>query len=206
MTKVLVVNSNPKPLEISYSRQLGAHFVDQLKANGQVEVAQLNLYEVSIPLIDGSVLDAWGKLGAGQALSAEQQTTVGRMNEILEQFLAADVVVFEVPMWNLSYPPLFKAYIDNITIAGRTFKYTPEGPQGLVGGKKVVLVESRGGDYTEAPALQFTNAYLQAAMGFIGVTDYSNLVVQGVNAAPDQAPALLEAAKQRAEELAKQVL
>ncbi|WP_028594175.1 FMN-dependent NADH-azoreductase [Paenibacillus assamensis] len=203
MTKVLVVNSNPKPLELSYSRQLGKHFVEQLD---QVEVAQVNLYEETIPLIDGSVLDAWGKLAAGAALSDAQQATVARMNEILDQFMAADVVVFEVPMWNLSYPPLLKAYIDNITIAGRTFKYTAEGPQGLAGGKKVVLVESRGGDYTVMPALQFTHNYMQAAMGFIGITDYSNLVVQGVNAAPDQAPALLEEAKKRAEELAKQVL
>ncbi|WP_028594174.1 FMN-dependent NADH-azoreductase [Paenibacillus assamensis] len=206
MTKILVVNSNPKPLELSFSRQLGKHFVDQLQAVGQVEVAQVNLYEETIPMIDGLVLDAWGKLGAGEALSAEQQATVGRMNEILEQFLAADVVVFEVPMWNLSYPPMFKAYIDNITIAGRTFKYTPEGPQGLVGGKKIVLVEARGGAYAEMPALQFTHNYMQAAMGFIGITDYHNLVVEGMAAAPDQAPALLEEAKKRAEELAKQVL
>ncbi|MCG7409793.1 NAD(P)H-dependent oxidoreductase [Paenibacillus sp. ACRRX] len=205
MKKVLVVNSNPKPTEMSFSRRLSDHFLSELQAAGAVEIATVNLYEEHIPLIDGVVLDAWGKAAAGAELSQGQQETLGRMNEILDQFIAADLIVFVTPMWNLSYPPLLKAYIDNLCIAGRTFRYTAEGAQGLLNGKKVVHIEARGGAYAEAPAYQFANNYLQAIMGFVGITDFENIVVEGMNAAPDQAEALLAAAKVNAEASVKRL-
>lgn len=208
MKKVLVINSNPKPTEMSFALRLGEHYLTALQADADVQIERVNLYEENIPLIDGTVLDAWGKAGAGEALSAEQTSTLGRMNEILEQFIAADVVVFVTPMWNLSYPPLLKAYIDNVVIAGRTFKYTAEGPQGLLGGKKVVHIEARGGIYSEGPTagLRFADSYLQAIMGFIGISDYENIVVEGMAATPDRAEEILASAKQRAEQSAKNFL
>ncbi|MCY9514964.1 FMN-dependent NADH-azoreductase [Paenibacillus apiarius] len=207
MKKVLVVNSNPKPNEISFGLRLGEHYLASLQAAADVQIERVNLYEENIPLIDGSVLDGWGKAAAGETLSEQQLQTMGRMNEILEQFIAADVVIFITPMWNLSYPPLLKAYIDNVIIAGRTFKYTAEGPQGLLNGKKVVHIEARGGFYSEGPAqaMRFTDSYLSAVMAFIGITEYENVVVEGMNAVPDRAEALLEEAKQRAEASVKRM-
>lgn len=208
MKKVLVINSNPKPTEMSFGLRLGEHYLTALQADADVQIERVNLYEENIPLIDGTVLDAWGKAAAGEALSAEQTSTLGRMNEILEQFIAADVVVFITPMWNLSFPTLLKAYIDNVVIAGRTFKYTAEGPKGLLGGKKVVHIEARGGVYSEGPTtgLRFTDSYLQTIMGFIGITDYENVVVEGMAATPDRAEEILASAKQRAEQSAKNLL
>ncbi|MBR2569421.1 MAG: NAD(P)H-dependent oxidoreductase [Paenibacillus sp.] len=204
MKKVLVVNSNPKPEAMSYGLRLASHYVNEIQAaNADVEVTTLNLYEEHIPMIDGEVLDAWGKAAQGADLSQGQQAVLARMNDILEQFLAADMVVFVSAMWNLSYPPLLKAYIDNVVIAGRTFRYTAEGPQGLITDKKVVHIEARGGDYSQAPGFQFANNYLQAVMGFIGITEYENVVVEGMNATPDKAEEILEAAKVRASESVK---
>lgn len=202
MKKVLVVNSNPKPTEMSYGLRLGEHYLAALQAKGDVAIERVNLYEDTIPLIDGSVLDSWGKAANGAALTPQQTEVLGRMNEILEQFLAADLIVFITPMWNLSYPTMLKAYIDNVIIAGRTFKYTAEGPQGLLQGKRVVHIEARGGFYSEGPAqaFQFANSYLKAVMGFIGITEYENIVVEGMNAVPDRAEELLENAKRVAEE------
>jgi FMN-dependent NADH-azoreductase len=206
--KVLYINSNPKPLDQSFGLRLGRHFLNELSnLNDNIEVETVNLYEENIPLIDADVLDAWGKLAAGLELSPSQAEKTARMNEILEQFLSADMYVFNTPMWNLSYPPMLKAYIDNVVMAGKTFKYTENGPQGLLGEKTAVHIQSRGGVYSEGPAksFEFTNGYLQGVMAFIGITDYYHVYTEGMAAAPDRAEDILNAARETASELAQEL-
>lgn len=206
--KVLYINSNPKPLDQSFGLRLGRHFLNELSnQNEKIEIETVNLYEENIPLIDADVLDAWGKLAAGIELSPSQVEKTTRMGEILEQFLSADMYVFNTPMWNLSYPPMLKAYIDNVVMAGKTFKYTENGPQGLLGEKTAVHIQSRGGVYSEGPAqnFEFTNGYLQGVMAFIGITDYHHVYTEGMAAAPDRAEDILDAARETASELAKEL-
>jgi FMN-dependent NADH-azoreductase len=206
--KVLYINSNPKPIDQSFGLRLGRHFLNELSNQHEnVEVETVNLYEENIPFIDADVLDAWGKLAAGQELSPAQVEKTVRMGELLEQFLSADMYIFNTPMWNLSYPPMLKAYIDNVVIAGKTFKYSENGPIGLLGGKTAVHVQSRGGVYSEGPAqsFEFTNAYLQGVMAFVGITDYHHLFVEGMAATPDQAEDILADAREKASELAKEL-
>ena len=95
----------------------------------------IDLFKEDIPVIDKDVLTGWGKLRNGDDLTKEEQQ-IDRFSKILEEFLSADKYVFVSPMWNLSFPPVLKAYIDAISIAGKTFKYTAEGPQGLLTDKK----------------------------------------------------------------------
>jgi FMN-dependent NADH-azoreductase len=206
--KVLYINSNPKPIDQSFGLRLGRHFLNELSNQHEnVEVETVNLYEENIPFIDADVLDAWGKLAAGQELSPAQVEKTVRMGELLEQFLSAEMYIFNTPMWNLSYPPMLKAYIDNVVIAGKTFKYSENGPIGLLGGKTAVHVQSRGGVYSEGPAqsFEFTNAYLQGVMAFVGITDYHHLFVEGMAATPDQAEDILADAREKASELAKEL-
>jgi FMN-dependent NADH-azoreductase len=97
-----------------------------------------------------------------------------------------------------------KAYIDNILIAGKTFKYTENGPVGLASDKKVVLLEARGGVYSEGPAaeLEFTQSYLRTVMGFIGVQDFQLVVAEGMAYTPAEADNILAKASERAKEVA----
>jgi FMN-dependent NADH-azoreductase len=205
MAKVLYVTANPKPVEMSFGLRLGESFLDAYKQHSPNDtIERLDLYKEEIPLIDALVLGAWGKAAQNQELTAEEQRVLGRMNELVDQFLSADKVVFVTPLWNLSYPPMLKAYIDNIVIAGKTFKYTEQGPQGLAGGKRVVHIQARGGVYSEGPAVdfEFTNKYLQGIMGFIGITDYHHVFVEGMAATPDKADEIFAAAEQKAREVA----
>ncbi|MBM7646163.1 FMN-dependent NADH-azoreductase [Scopulibacillus daqui] len=205
MTKVLYITANPKPIETSFGLQVGEHFIENLhRKHPDVEIERVNLYEDSIPLIDGVVLSAWEKAASGLPFNENEQAAVNRMEEILEQFISADAYVFVTPMWNLSFPPMLKAYIDNIVIARRTFEYTPEGPKGLMTNKKVLHIQSRGGIYSEGPAveMEFTNKYLQTVLAFIGITDFEHLFVEGMNAFPDKAEAILDEAKIKAEKAA----
>ncbi|WP_096438421.1 FMN-dependent NADH-azoreductase [Alteribacter populi] len=201
MAKVLYITANPKAVEESFGLQVGEHFIEKYQEeNSGDRVERLDLYKEYIPLIDETVLGAWGKLQKGQPLNEEEEAITSRMNQLLEQFLEADKYVFVTPMWNLSYPPKLKAFIDNIAIAGKTFKYTEEGPQGLLTDKKVVHVQARGGVYSEGPAMdfEFADKYLRGIMGFIGITDYTHIPVEGMNQYPDRVGEILSEAKDTA--------
>jgi FMN-dependent NADH-azoreductase len=102
---------------------------------------------------------------------------------VIDEFLAADVVVIGAPMYNFSVPSQLKAWIDRIAVAGKTFRYTESGPQGMVNGKRVIVVSSRGGVYSTGPAagMDFQEAYLRTVFGFLGVTDIEFIRAEGVN-------------------------
>ncbi|MDP5276585.1 FMN-dependent NADH-azoreductase [Chengkuizengella axinellae] len=205
MATLLYVKGNPKQDKDSYSLRLGNAFIETYKAeNLNDEVVELDLYKEEIPLIDGDILSAWGKFASNQELTQAEQEKVGKMNELTEQFLQADKVIFAAPMWNFGYPPMVKAYIDSIAIAGKTFKYTENGPVGLAGDKSVVLLEVRGGIYSEGPAkgAQHTESYLQTVMGFLGIQNFQAVVCEGVNMGGNPED-IYQAAENKAKDVAK---
>ena len=103
--------------------------------------------------------------------------------KILEQFLRAEIVVVGAPMYNFSIPSQLKAWIDRIAVAGKTFRYEKNGPQGLAGDKRLVIASSRGGVYSvgAAAAMDFQEAYLRTVFGFFGITDVEVIRAEGVN-------------------------
>jgi FMN-dependent NADH-azoreductase len=108
---------------------------------------------------------------------------------VVDQFLAADVVVIGAGMYNFGLPSQLKAWIDRILIAGKTFRYTESGPQGLAGGKRVIVALSRGGVYgagSAAESMEHAETYLRGAFGFIGVTDLEFIIAEGIALGPEQ--------------------
>lgn len=156
-------------------------------------------------MIDKDVLTGWGKLRNGDTLTNEEQQKVDRLSAILDEFLAADKYVFVSPMWNLSFPPVLKAYIDAISIAGKTFKYTAEGPQGLLTDKKVLHIQSRGGFYSEGPSAEMESGdrYLKTIMSFLGVPSYETVIIEGHNAEPERTEEIKAASLAEAREMSK---
>jgi FMN-dependent NADH-azoreductase len=117
---------------------------------------------------------------------------------ILAEFLASDVVILGAPMYNFNIPSQLKAWIDLICVAGKTFSYGADGPKGLCGGKKVIVVSSRGGLYgagSPAAAMDFQENYLKTVFGFLGITDITVVRAEGVAYGPDAAAAAIEGAK-----------
>ena len=107
---------------------------------------------------------------------------------VLDEFLDADTVVIGAPMYNFTLPTQLKAWIDRILIAGRTFRYTGDGPEGLVGGKRVIVALSRGGFYGDgapAAALEHLESYLRGAFGFIGI-EPEFVIADGLAVSPEQ--------------------
>ena len=130
----------------------------------------------------------------GRGLSGADADEVAAAARTLEEFLAADVVVIGAPMYNFSVPSTLKAWIDRLAVAGKTFRYTENGVQGLAGAKKVIVASSRGGYHVDAPS-DFQEPYLRFMFGFFGITDVEFVRVEGLAVTPDRKPELLAAAR-----------
>lgn len=191
MKKILYINGNPQKETLSFSRRAGQYFLEKIKATSEeAEIEVINTYEANIPLIDDTVLSAWASLRSGTEfsdLSSSQQEKISSMSKLLEQFKNADEYVFVTPLWNLGIPPMLKAYVDNIMIAGETFKYTEDGPVGLMTQKKATIIQASGGLYSKGPAqsMEHGSNYMKVMLGFIGVDDVDTILVEGV-AIPDK--------------------
>ena len=105
--------------------------------------------------------------------------------DVLDEFLAADTVVIGAPMYNFTISSQLKAWIDRILVAGTTFRYGANGPEGLAGGKRVIVALSRGGFYEDGSAFEHAKSYLQAAFGFIGITP-EFVTADGIAVGPEQ--------------------
>jgi len=123
-----------------------------------------------------------------QAQPAELNEVHKQENEVTErlvsQFLAADVVVVGAPLYNFSIPSQLKAWIDRVSQRGRTFVYSETGPQGLAGGKTVIIASTRGGEYSTSEggrAMEHQESYLQAVFNFFGITDVRIVRAEGLS-------------------------
>jgi FMN-dependent NADH-azoreductase len=136
--------------------------------------------------------------------NAQQKEEAAYTEQLLAEFLAADVLVIGAPMYNFSIPTQLKAWIDRVAQAGRTFRYTENGPVGLAGGKKVFIASTRGGMYsgTEAMrAMDFQEDYLRTVLGFLGITDVTVVRAEGINLGAEAKAVALQAAGQEIREL-----
>jgi FMN-dependent NADH-azoreductase len=138
------------------------------------------------------------RMPAGANLSEVQKHENAVSEALVSQFLAADVIVVGAPLYNFSVPSQLKAWIDRVAQVGRTFKYTETGPQGLAGGKTVIVASTRGGVYSTSDwgrAAEHQESYLQTVFGFFGITDVRFVRAEGVAMGEvKKAEALTEAA------------
>ena|SRR5688500_1890100 len=156
----------------SASRELSAAIVAAWQAvHPRGTVAYRDLAADPLPHLDGAAL---AKADPAAAAEAER---------VLEQFFAADVVVIGAPMYNFAIPSQLKAWIDRVAVAGRTFRYTETGPEGLAGNKRVVVASTRGGIHAGAPS-DFVEPYLRQVLGFLGITDIEFVTAEGLAYSP----------------------
>lgn len=179
--KVLHIDSSALG-DFSASRELTLALANALKAAApDAKVRHRDLATAPPAHVSGALL---GALRSQQPAAPELAPEVALTDELLTEFLAADVVVLGAPMYNFSIPSTLKAWIDRVAQAGKTFRYTANGPEGLAGGKKVVIVSSRGGNYAGTPMEQVMDhqeSYLRAVLGFFGITGIEVLRAEGLN-------------------------
>ena len=182
----------------SVSRQLSQAIVDQWRQSySDLEITYRDLAVEAPKHLSAEILGA-GFIAPHQHTPLQRDETAFS-SILLEEFLAADVVVLGSPMYNFSIPSQLKAWLDRVVVRGRTFQYTENGPMGLAGGKKVVIVSSRGGIYGDgspARGMDHQESYLKTVLGFMGISDVSVIRAEGVNMPEKREQAIAAAHKQ----------
>ncbi len=189
----------------SVSRKLSSEIVAKLKASApHASVTYRDLGQIPVPHLSGAALMAAQAPPSDHASDTQSDLLLGR--QVLQEFLAADTVVIGVAVYNFSISSQLKAWIDRILVAGQTFRYGADGrPQGLAGGKRVVLAVARGGVYSAgAPAASFEPAetYLRATLAFIGIGNPEVVIAEGLAQGPEQRQAAIAGAQQHIAALA----
>lgn len=196
MTKLLAVRAHPLTSESSRSMRLIDEFIRvYAESHPDDDIVELRLYDVAIPEIDLDLLNGWKKLRAGTPfvhLHEAEQNKVTLFDHYTSQFLDADKIVVANPLWNLQVPTRLKAWIDTVTVAGKTFRYNEKGePVGLTEGKKALHIQAAGGVFaSQDPA----SAYIKTIFTFLGVSDFHQVAAEGMDHDPARADDIIAAA------------
>jgi FMN-dependent NADH-azoreductase len=165
--------------ENSASRAITAEIVTRLRQrNRGLTVTRIDLDAEPLP-----------HLTAG-SLARADATEAARAERAMADFLAADIVVIGAPMYNFSIPSTLKAWIDRVAVAGKTFRYTSSGPEGLARGKRVFLAITQGGVHELGGASEHHESYLRFVLGFLGIDDIIVVRAQGLASAAHRDSAL----------------
>ncbi len=187
----------------SKSRQIGSEFIESWRAaHPDLRVVERDLAAAPPPHVNGEQFAAF--LTGADERSPVQRDLARAADGLIEELEAADTVVIAAPMYNFAIPSTLKSWLDHVTRAGRTFRYTPQGPEGLLKNKKVFVIASRGGVYTgESPMREydFQEPYLRKMLGFLGMADVTFIHVEGLQISPDMAAAGLARARSRIREI-----
>ncbi|HHK8636793.1 TPA: FMN-dependent NADH-azoreductase [Vibrio parahaemolyticus] len=191
MSRVLALKSSILG-DYSQSNKLVEGFIKNVD---QDKLTVRDLAANPLPVLDFAVATA---LRATEDLSQEQQVVVDLSDTLIEEVKAADTLVIAAPMYNFTIPTQLKNWIDLIARAGVTFKYTENGVQGLIEGKKAIVVTTRGGIHKDSPTDNVT-PYLRTVLGFVGITDVEFVYAEALNMGDDAASkGILEAQSQLA--------
>ncbi|MCK6377122.1 MAG: NAD(P)H-dependent oxidoreductase [Zoogloea sp.] len=175
--KILQINSSARSAGANSTRLADA-ITARLKAANPAAVVELrDLAANPHPVLDEAALGAL--FTPAEQRTPEQAARVALDDALIAQVQAADAIVLGVPMYNFGVPVQLKTWIDAIAKAGVTFRYTENGPEGLIKGKKVYVALARGGLYRDTPA-DSQVPYLKGVLGFLGMTDVEFIYAEGL--------------------------
>lgn len=189
MPTLLQIDSSPR--STSVSSELTRHFADAWKAKhpGGTHI-HINTATAKLPYVDEALIGAY--YTPEDKLTPEQKQHLALSDKLIAELLAADTIVVGLPMWNFGVPASFKAWIDLVARAGKTFRYGANGPSGLLNpATKVVVISARGGAYTgDSPARAYDQQepYIRTVFGFLGLRDIHFIHAEN-QGRPDAAPA-----------------
>ncbi len=185
--------------ENSVSRELSKAIVDHFKAKDPaIEVTELDLGTAPLPHLDHVTTGAI-RLPQDQH-SEDMKAAFPGERAVLDQFLASDIVVIGAPMYNFTIPSALKSWIDRLGVPGVTFGYSEKGPEGLAGGRRVIIASSRGGAYEIGGPVEHQETLLRDFFGFIGIPEVEFIRAEKIGFGPEARATAIAAAR---EEIAK---
>ncbi|WP_119320389.1 FMN-dependent NADH-azoreductase [Capsulimonas corticalis] len=201
MTNILLVTSSPRG-EDSLSTQTARVFADKLQAaHTGATLTKRDVNADPSPHLAESLVHAIRRPAADR--TPEDIAALAHSDSLVGELQAADIIVLASGMINFGVPSALKSWIDHIARSGVTFRYGPDGAEGLLKGKKLYLVLAYGGVYAEGPAqaMNFQEPYLKTLLGFLGLTDVEVVTIEGVAYGPEMAQKAVAAANERVDAL-----
>jgi FMN-dependent NADH-azoreductase len=203
MTTLLQINSSIHNGNGESSR-LAERFVAAFRQrNPGVRLIRRDLVAEAVPHLTAERFGAFA--AKPDQMTAEQRAVLAYSDALIDELKSAHLIVLGLPMYNFGVPSQLKAYFDHVARAGVTFRYTADGPQGLLTGKKVYVFAARGGLYEGSPlgsALDTQTGYVRTILGFLGLTDVEFVKAEGLATGPEAREANLAKAAAHAERLA----
>ncbi|KPP86922.1 FMN-dependent NADH-azoreductase [Erythrobacter sp. HL-111] len=196
MTTILHIKASIRGEE-SVSNALGQRIVDGLTRTGEADVVVRDLAEDALPFVSAERFAA--NLAPEGERTPEQAELAGIADTLIAELEAADIIVLSTPVYNFGVPASLKAWADLVARAGRTFKYTENGPVGLVEGKKAYVAAASGGTKIGSE-IDFMSPWLTFFLGFLGITDIKIVAADGIMG--EDGEAIIEAAHIEAQRLA----
>ena len=194
MARLLIVKAHPLDSKTSYALRALEDFICLYQEEYPTDsIEEVDVFD-DIPILDKDLLEAMSLAKKGRTLSPSQEKNLVRYNELTEQFLRADKIVIVNPLWNLNVPSQLVSWINTINVAGRTFKYGPEGSIGLIQDKKVLHIQSNGGVYNGRDA---ASIYIRDIFKFLGVEDIYQIFIEGQSAEPARAEEIYQEAHEK---------
>jgi FMN-dependent NADH-azoreductase len=203
MSTVLVLNTSVLG-ESSVSRGLVREALARLRAeNASLSVIERDLGAMPIPHLDG---DSTAAIRGGATENEAQRKALALSDALLAELLAADTLVIGSPMYNFGIPSTLKAWFDYVLRPRIAFSYSEAGPKGLLTGKRAIVIETRGGIYSEGPAIAMDSQepHLRSMLGFMGITDVAFVRAEKLAFTPEIREQAVLRAKSELAELARQ--
>ncbi|ETP68477.1 ACP phosphodiesterase [Planococcus glaciei CHR43] len=200
---VLVVKANNRPASEGISSKMHEVFMNEIDKG--LNIQTFDVFEEDMPYFGQDFFNAMQKSAQAEAMTETEQRILTASAKAMDAFMEADVVVFAFPLWNMTIPAALQTFIDYIYRAGMTFKYTENGPVGLVPEKKVIILNARGGVYStpEAAPAEMSVTYIRNIMNFFGIQDINEVIIEGHAADPEAAPAIIEEGMERVKQAAR---
>jgi FMN-dependent NADH-azoreductase len=206
MSNILFVTSSSRG-SASYSNQIANQVIDDLRASDPAaKLVVRDLTQNPLPHIDDDFVAA--TRGPNGPQNDKQRDILAKSNELVDELFAADTVVIAAPMINFSVASTLKSWIDYVARAGRTFKYSEKGPEGLVTGKRVIVISASGGVYSSGDAAGFDSQipWLKNVLAFLGMTGVEVIRIEGTAFGPEAAEKAVQVAAARARDVASALL
>ena len=204
MPNILVIESSPRGAQ-SITRQVTANVVVKLrKQHPAAKVTERDLSASPLPHLEESTINAY--YTPAEARSDALKQAIKLSDETVDELLGNDILVIGAPMWNFGIPSVLKAWIDHVTRKGRTFQYGADGIQGLVTGKKAIVVVATGGVYSAGPmaAMDLVTPYLRTILNCIGISDVTFIRAEGIGMGEEAVKTALQKAEAESEAAVKQ--
>ncbi len=204
MKKLLHIIATPRGDESSTLKVSGAFFEAFRPNHPDWTIEDLDLSKEDLPSLTAKRVDGKYVLLSGKDLYGDLKESWEEIIRHIERFLSADAYLISTPMWNFGIPYTLKHYIDVILQPKYLFRYTEKGPEGLVKNKKMIVITSRGGDYSAAQmrSYDFEEPYLRTAFGFTGITDITFINAQPMGMGPELQEQKIREAQDKARQAA----